>query len=99
MRRRRSGGRRRWQRYGEGQRNCRTLSTGIAHGYFDFVLAISQLFRRNREDLVADDLARPVVESDFDSRDVRLSTSSHFDILGPLQDRVNHYAAEFDCRR
>ena len=92
-------GRRRRQRYCKGQRNSGSLSTGIAHGYFDFVLAISQLFRRDREDLFADYFAWPVIESDFDSRDVRLPTGTHFHILGSLQDRVNRYAAEFDSGR
>ena len=92
-------GRRRRQRYCKGQRNSGGLSAGVAHGHFDFVLAVPQLLGWNREDVVADDLARPVVKCDFDLGDVRLSAGADFDIAGRLQDGVSRDAAEFHGRR
>ena len=63
------------------------------------MLAVSQLFRRYREGIVADDLRRTAIESDFDLRNFRLSAGIHFDIPGRLQDRLGYDAAEFHGRR
>ena len=59
------------------------------------MLAIPQLFHRDREDLVADGFTWSVVILDFDLRDIRLAPGAHFDILCRLQNRVDRHTAEF----
>ena len=63
------------------------------------MLAVAQLFRRNGEDLVFDDLSRSAVKRHFDACDLGLATGIHVHVLRSTDNGIDGDAAERHRRR
>ena len=94
-----SGRGRRRQGHCEGQGERRALAASVAHGHFDFVLAIAQLLSRDGKGIVFDGFRRSAVVGYLDAGDLGLAAGLDLDILIAVQNGVDGNAAQLDSRR